>query len=59
MYECPGGEDDGGDRLGLLSELKTRCVGFALDPDSLDTVSGLGIRIRIRAGKIEVGQGSL
>jgi hypothetical protein len=19
MYECPGGEDDGGDRLGLLS----------------------------------------
>jgi hypothetical protein len=20
MYECPGGEDDGGDRLGLLSQ---------------------------------------
>jgi hypothetical protein len=23
MYECPGGEDDGGDRLELLSEFKT------------------------------------
>jgi hypothetical protein len=44
MYECPGGEDDGGDRLELLSEeLQIRIHWIS--------GSGLGIPIQIKAGK--------